>query len=94
MSVQAQILNLLLDLQDDLGVTCIFITHDLGVVEHVSHDVAVLWRGALVELGPTETIMKAPRHDYTRALLAAVPRPPAMLPPSTHPSQGGSLAQS
>lgn len=88
MSVQAQILNLLLDLQDDLGVTCIFITHDLGVVEHVSDHVAVLYRGSLVEMGPTESIMAAPQHQYTRALLAAVPRPPSM-----HPREGGSRAQ-
>lgn len=94
MSVQAQILNLLLDLQDDLSVTCIFITHDLGVVEHVSDDVAVLCRGALVELGPTDIIMAAPQHEYTRALLAAVPRPPSAYSLSTHPPQGGSLAQS
>jgi ABC-type oligopeptide transport system ATPase subunit len=76
MSVQAQILNLLLDLQDDLGVACIFITHDLGVVEHVSDDVAVLFRGSIVEMGETKCIMNRPEHRYTRALLAAVPRPP------------------
>jgi ABC-type oligopeptide transport system ATPase subunit len=86
MSVQAQILNLLLDLQDDLGVTCIFISHDLGVVEHVSDHVAVLYRGSLVEMGSTENLMSAPQHDYTRSLLAAVPRPPPM-------HQGGCRAQ-
>ncbi len=86
MSVQAQILNLLLDLQDDLGVTCIFISHDLGVVEHVSDQVAVLYRGSLVEMGSTENLMSAPQHDYTRSLLAAVPRPPPM-------HQGGCRAQ-
>jgi ABC-type oligopeptide transport system ATPase subunit len=80
MSVQAQILNLLLDLQQDLGVACIFITHDLGVVEHVSDDVAVLYRGAIVEMGDTDRIMRRPEHPYTRTLLAAVPRPPP-----THP---------
>jgi ABC-type oligopeptide transport system ATPase subunit len=87
MSVQAQILNLLLDLQQDLGVACIFITHDLGVVEHVSDEVAVLYQGAIVEMEATERIMRDPQHQYTRTLLAAVPRPP-----STQPRQGGHLA--
>jgi ABC-type glutathione transport system ATPase component len=75
MSVQAQILNLFMDLQRDLGVASIFISHDLGVVEHVSHEVAVMYRGEIVETGPTEVVMTTPRHDYTRTLLAAVPRP-------------------
>jgi ABC-type oligopeptide transport system ATPase subunit len=75
MSVQAQILNLFMDLQQDLGVASLFITHDLGVVEHVSHDVAVMYRGAIVETGPTEAVMSRPQHDYTRTLLAAIPRP-------------------
>lgn len=73
MSVQAQILNLFHDLQQDLGVACIFITHDLGVVEHVSDDVAVLLHGALVEIGTTEQVMRHPQHLYTRTLLAANP---------------------
>ena len=79
MSVQAQILNLFQDLQEDLGVACVFITHDLGVVEHVSDHVAVLCRGELVEWDDTEHVMNEPRHDYTRTLLAAVPilAPPA-----------------
>jgi ABC-type glutathione transport system ATPase component len=75
MSVQAQILNLFMDLQNDLGVASIFITHDLGVVEHVSHDIAVMYRGEIVETGPTEGVMSSPQHDYTRTLLSAVPRP-------------------
>ena len=73
MSVQAQILNLFMDLQADLGVACVFITHDLGVVNHVSDDIAVLSRGVLVELGPTEQVMHEPRNAYTRSLLAANP---------------------
>ena len=73
MSVQAQILNLFMDLQNDLGVACIFITHDLGVVEHVSDDVAVLNRGRIIEIGPTEQVMHAPQHGYTKTLLAAIP---------------------
>jgi ABC-type glutathione transport system ATPase component len=75
MSVQAQILNLFMDLQRDLGVASIFISHDLGVVEHVSDEVAVMHHGEIVETGPTEAVMTTPQHDYTRTLLAAVPRP-------------------
>ena len=73
MSVQAQILNLFMDLQNDLSVACIFVTHDLGVVEHVSDDVAVLYQGRLVEIGKTDQIMHRPQHAYTRTLLAAIP---------------------
>lgn len=73
MSVQAQILNLFMDLQADLGVACIFISHDLGVVDHVSDHVAVLNRGKLVEIGPTDQVMRHPQHAYTRTLLAAIP---------------------
>ena len=73
MSVQAQILNLFMDLQNDLGVACVFITHDLGVVEHVSDDIAVLNRGHVVEIGLTETVMRHPQHAYTRTLIAAIP---------------------
>ncbi len=75
MSVQAQILNLLSDLQHDLGVASVFITHDLGVVEHVSDEVAVLLRGEIVETGETDQVMNRPTHAYTRTLLAAIPRP-------------------
>ena len=73
MSVQAQILNLFQDLQDDLGVACLFITHDLGVVEHVSDEVAVMYRGQIVEMGDTDQIMTRPQHSYTSSLLAAIP---------------------
>lgn len=73
MSVQAQILNLFQDLQDDLGVACLFITHDLGVVEHVSDDVAVMYHGKIVEMGQTGQIMTRPQHSYTSRLLAAIP---------------------
>jgi peptide/nickel transport system ATP-binding protein len=73
-SVQAQILNLLKQLQQELGVSYLFITHNFGVVEYLAHDIAVMKDGKLVEAGPAETLLAHPQHDYTRALLAAVPR--------------------
>ncbi len=74
-SVQAQILNLLKDLQKDLGLTYLFISHNLGVVDYMADRVAVMWAGRIVELAPREVIMTAPVHPYTRALLNAVPYP-------------------
>lgn len=73
-SVQAQIVNLLQDLQDQLGLTYLFIAHDLAVVEHISDHVLVMYRGKIVEAASAEQIYEAPQHDYTRKLLAAVPR--------------------
>lgn len=74
-SVQAQILNLMVDLRESQRVTYLFISHDLNVVRHVTDDVAVLYRGKLVETGVTSDVFAAPAHPYTRSLLDAVPRP-------------------
>ena len=72
-SIQAQIVNLLLDLQDEYRLSYLFISHDLRVVEYVSHRVAVMYFGRIVELGPTAGVYEQPHHPYTRALLSAVP---------------------
>lgn len=74
-SIQAQIINLLKDLQDKLQLTYLFISHDLSVVEHISDTVGVMYLGNLVEIGKTEDIFKNPLHPYTKALLSAVPVP-------------------
>ncbi len=73
-SIQAQILNLLKDLQAELGLTYLFITHDLNVVRYIADEVAVMYLGEMVELAPTEELFQRPIHPYTKALLSAVPR--------------------
>jgi peptide/nickel transport system ATP-binding protein/oligopeptide transport system ATP-binding protein len=73
-SVQAQIVNLLQDLQAELGLTYLFIAHDLAVVEHMSDQVLVMYRGKIVESASAESIYENPQHDYTKKLLAAVPK--------------------
>jgi oligopeptide/dipeptide ABC transporter ATP-binding protein len=74
-SIQAQIVNLLKDLQEELGLAYLFVSHDLHIVRYLSHRVAVMYLGRVVELGPAAAMYASPRHPYTRALLSAVPSP-------------------
>jgi oligopeptide transport system ATP-binding protein len=78
-SVRAQVLNLMMDLQHDLGLAYLFISHDLALVEVIADRVAVMHQGEIVEIAPSETLYRDPQHEYTRELLAAIPVP---LPPS------------
>ena len=79
-SVQAQVLNLMQDLQQQFGVTYLLISHDLAVVQHLCDEVAVLWQGQIVEQGSPAQLFSAPAHPYTRQLLDAVPRAPGFSP--------------
>ncbi|MDD4657767.1 MAG: ATP-binding cassette domain-containing protein [Eubacteriales bacterium] len=76
-SIQAQILNLLMDLQEEKGLTYMFITHDLSVVRHISTEIAVMYRGKCIELSPSRELFKNPLHPYTKALLSAILVPKA-----------------
>ena len=72
-SVQAQVLNLMMELQADLGISYLFISHDMAVVERVSHSVGVMYLGRIVEIGPRPRVFENPQHPYTQALMKAVP---------------------
>lgn len=74
-SIQAQILNLMMDLQENMGLTYMFVTHDLSVIKHISQRIAVMYLGQCVEMCPTDELFSNPKHPYTQALLAAIPMP-------------------
>jgi oligopeptide transport system ATP-binding protein len=74
-SIQAQIINLLSDLQSEFGLSYLFISHDMAVIQHVCRNIAVMYKGQIVEMGPRDRILGDPRHEYTKSLLSAVPEP-------------------
>ncbi len=93
-SIQAQILNLMMDLQEEFGLTYLFISHNLAVIKHMSHRVGIMYLGRLVELGPKRAIFEAPLHPYTQALMRAIPKPDPDLPSGLEsaPGEVGSAA--
>jgi peptide/nickel transport system ATP-binding protein len=92
-SVQAQILNLLLELQERLGLTYLFVAHDLSVVKHISDRVAVMYVGQIVEMGNSESLFASPKHPYTAALLSAIPEPdPRARPRARHRAAADGVA--
>ena len=90
-SVQAQVVNLMQDLQEEFGLSYIFIAHDLSVVRHISDRIFVMYLGSIVEAGPGETVYTRPLHPYTRTLLAAVPRPDPDRARPAHEPLGGDI---
>ena len=74
-SIQAQILNLLMDLQDEMGLTYMFVTHDLSVVKHISNNIVVMYLGQCLEFASSDELFASPIHPYTKALLSAIPEP-------------------
>jgi peptide/nickel transport system ATP-binding protein/oligopeptide transport system ATP-binding protein len=87
-SVQAQVVNLMMDLQDELGLSYLFIAHDLAVVSHISHRIAVMYLGRIVEMAASEDVIREPLHPYTQALLAAVPPPDPTIKTGERPIAG------
>jgi oligopeptide transport system ATP-binding protein len=87
-SIQAQIVNMLEDLQAELGLTYLFITHDLSMVRHIADRIGVMYLGKIVELSPADALYRAPAHPYTRALLAAIPVPDPTARRDTAPATG------
>jgi ABC-type oligopeptide transport system ATPase subunit len=77
-SIQSQILNLLADLQDEFGLSYLFISHDMAVIHHICDRIAVMWNGKIVEEGSRDAVIGSPKHPYTQALLSAVPEPDPM----------------
>jgi len=94
LSVRAQVLNLLADLKAKHGLSYLFITHDIGVVQHLADRIAVMYLGKIVETGPADAVLQAPAHPYTRLLLQAVPRIGTPLPEESAPSEAAAAPDS